>query len=63
MADVPSTWLTLDEAAAYTKLSPATLLRSVKAGELRAFKVRGRKLWRFRTVDLDGWLGAHAIEG
>lgn len=39
-----SPWLTLDEAAAYTKLSPATQARARKGGALRAYRVQGKKL-------------------
>jgi excisionase family DNA binding protein len=49
-------WLTLHEAAAYTKLSPATITRARKRGELTGYKVSGRKLWRYHVADLDRWL-------
>jgi excisionase family DNA binding protein len=58
---VASPWLTLAEAALYTKLAPISLLRAVKAGQLRAIKVSGKKLWRFKTTDLDAWLEAHTL--
>ncbi len=56
MADITSPWLTLDEAAAYTKLSIATITRARKSGGLRGYKVQGKKLWRFHVADLDRWL-------
>ena len=54
MADSP--WLTLDEAAAYAKVSTATITRARKGGGLRGYKVQGKKLWRFHVADLDQWL-------
>jgi excisionase family DNA binding protein len=57
----PTTWLTLRGAAQHTQLSPATLLRAVKRGELIAFRVGGRRLIRFRAHDLDGWLEEQVV--
>jgi excisionase family DNA binding protein len=51
-----SPWLTLDEAAVYTRLSIATITRARKSGGLRGYKVQGKKLWRFHVADLDQWL-------
>jgi excisionase family DNA binding protein len=51
-----TTWLRLPEAAAYAKVSDATIRREVSRGALRAFRVGGRKALRFRTSDLDQWL-------
>lgn len=56
MVNLTSPWLTLDEAAAYAKLSPATITRARKAGGLRGYKVQGKKLWRFNVTDVDRWL-------
>ena len=56
MADITSPWLTLIEAAGYTKLSTATITRARKSGALRGYKVQGKKLWRFNVADLDRWL-------
>ena len=36
-----SPWLTLNEAADYTKLSLATITRARKIGDLRGYKVQG----------------------
>lgn len=52
----PTTWLSLRSAAQHTQLSPATILRAVKRGELTAFRVGGQRLFRFRAHDLDAWL-------
>ena len=51
-----SPWLTLDEAANYTKLSTASITRARKSGGLCGYKVQGKKLWRFHVADLDQWL-------
>jgi excisionase family DNA binding protein len=51
-----SPWLTLPEAAAYARVSQPTIRREARAGRLAAYKVGGRRMWRFRAVDLDAWL-------
>ena len=56
MADITSPWLTLAEAAQYTKLSTASMTRARKSGALRGYKVQGKKLWRFHVTEVDGWL-------
>lgn len=56
-----SVWLTLADAAKYTQLSSATLLRAVKRRELQAFKVSGKRVWRFRSADIDAWLASHPV--
>ena len=55
-ATTNSPWLTGEEAAAYTKLSTATITRARKTGDLRGYRVQGKKLWRFHVADLDRWL-------
>ena len=57
---VPTVWLTFKEAAAYTKLAQITLRRAMRAGALRAFKLR--KVVRFRQNDLDAWLSTTPVE-
>ena len=49
-------WLTLAEAAAFAKVCGATLRREAKAGRLRAYKVGGRRCWRFKADDISAWL-------
>lgn len=57
MPAVPSSpWLDAHGAAAYLAVSEATLLRAARAGQLRGYKVSGRKIWRFRSDDLDAFL-------
>ena len=53
---IRSPWLTLEEAAAYTKLSTASITRARKSRALPGYKVQGKKLWRFHVADLDRWL-------
>ena len=48
--------LTPLEAAAYLRISVATLLRRSRAGEIPG--VRVGKLWRYRKSDLDEWLAS-----
>jgi excisionase family DNA binding protein len=48
--------LTLDGVAELLKVDRKTIYRMAGAGELPAFKVRGR--WRFRRRDVLGWIDA-----
>ena len=63
MADQPSTWLTANEAAAYLKVDPRTLLLWTRQGKVRGYALSGttRRVWRFRTVDLDAMLLMPAV--
>ena len=54
-------WLSLQGAADHTKLSPATILRAVKRGDLTAYRVGGQRLYRFRAHDLDAWLESQVV--
>jgi excisionase family DNA binding protein len=49
-------WLTRNEAEQYTRTSAATILRAARSGRLRAFKLNGARVWRFRLQDLNAWL-------
>ena len=49
-----SAWIDIKEAAARSGFSTKTLYRAIKAGELRAKKVRSR--WRIAVSDLEAWL-------
>lgn len=56
-----SPWLAKEEAASYAgDLHWRTLIRDVQRGKLRAFRVGGRRLLRFRKQDIDAWLSTHA---
>ena len=46
--------LTTDEVLVYLKVTPRTIYRLIRSGELPAMRV-GRQ-WRFRRTDLDAWL-------
>jgi excisionase family DNA binding protein len=46
--------LTTDEVLSYLKITPRTIYRLIRTGELPALRV-GRQ-WRFRQTDLDAWL-------
>jgi excisionase family DNA binding protein len=46
--------LTTDEVLDYLRVTPRTIYRLIRAGELPAVRI-GRQ-WRFRRVDLDNWL-------
>jgi excisionase family DNA binding protein len=43
-----------DQAARYLRISPRTLTRMARRGEIPSIQI-GR-LWRFRRCDLDEWL-------
>ncbi|WP_089300664.1 helix-turn-helix domain-containing protein [Haloechinothrix alba] len=48
-------WLSLDEAAIYTRSSKRTIYRAVHRGDLLSYqRTRGGK-HRFATEDLDAW--------
>jgi len=46
--------LTTDEVLSYLKVTPRTIYRLIRSGELPALRI-GRQ-WRFRRADLDAWL-------
>ena len=47
-------FLTTEEVLAYLKVTPRTIYRLIRSGELPAVRI-GRQ-YRFRRADLDGWL-------
>ncbi len=47
-------WMTLQEVAAYLRLSRETLYRLAQQGEIPASKVRQQ--WRFRRDKVDAWM-------
>jgi excisionase family DNA binding protein len=49
-------WLTRRDAAAYARLSEATIGREARRGRLRCAKVGGRRALRFRREWIDEWL-------
>jgi excisionase family DNA binding protein len=48
------TFLTTEDVLGYLKVTPRTIYRLIRAGELPAVRI-GRQ-WRFRQTDLDEWL-------
>ncbi|HEV56212.1 MAG TPA: DNA-binding protein [Phycisphaerales bacterium] len=48
------TLMTLDEVAAYLRLSKDTVYRMAQSGKIPASKVGTQ--WRFRQSDVDAWL-------
>lgn len=54
-------FLTTEEVLAYLKVTPRTIYRLIRTGELPAVRI-GRQ-WRFRQDDLDGWLEKQANHG
>ena len=47
-------FLTTEDVLAYLKVTPRTIYRLIRTGELPAVRI-GRQ-WRFRRTDLDEWL-------
>jgi excisionase family DNA binding protein len=56
MSEQTTRWLTLREAATHAKCSVTTIARAARSGELRGFKLRRRRSWRFDAADVDRWL-------
>jgi excisionase family DNA binding protein len=48
------TFLTTEEVLSYLNVTPRTIYRLIRSGELPALRI-GRQ-WRFRRDDLDAWL-------
>ena len=44
------------EAAIYSGLSTGLLYRVTRSGELKSYKIRGKKLTKIYKVDLDNWI-------
>ena len=49
--------ITLEEVAAYLRLSKDTVYRMAQAGKIPASKVGNQ--WRFRREEVDAWLEKH----
>ena len=56
MATETLTWLDIDDAAAYLRVGERTMRRAVAAGEIKAYRVGGRRDLRFRREDLDAYM-------
>jgi excisionase family DNA binding protein len=60
---LPSVWLTANEAAAYLRVSPRTIVEWAREGKIKGHVLSGtqRHTWRFRTVDLDEMMVSPAV--
>jgi excisionase family DNA binding protein len=58
--DSPAHWLTLKEAGGYAHCATITLMREIRAGRLRAYKLATRRAWRLRAVDIDSWISGNS---
>ena len=56
-------WLTSREAASYLKVEHRTLLAWARQGKVRGYALSAvqRRIWRFRTVDLDATMEVPAV--
>lgn len=50
--------MTTEDVLGYLRVTPGTIYRLIRSGELPAMRI-GRQ-WRFRRADVDEWLGRHA---
>jgi excisionase family DNA binding protein len=53
--------LTIKEAAALLKLAEKTVYTMAQAGEIPAFKIRGK--WRIKRSEFDSWLDSQPRGG
>lgn len=55
---VDTLWMTAQEAAAYLRVSPRTILLWTRQGKVKGYALSGirRTVWRFRQDDLDAAL-------
>jgi excisionase family DNA binding protein len=58
-----SEWLTVEEAAAYLKVKPRSLLLWIRQGKLPAYALSGtrRRVWRLLQRDLDSTLRSKPV--
>jgi excisionase family DNA binding protein len=56
-----ASFLKTEEVLTYLRVTPRTIYRLIRTGELPAVRV-GRQ-WRFRQDDLDAWLDRQANHG
>jgi len=56
-------WLNTEEASAYLRVKPRTLLLWVRRGQVPAYALSGtkRRVWRFRREDLDSSVLARPV--
>lgn len=60
---LPIQWLTANEAAAYLRISPRTVIEWAREGKITGHVLSGaqRHTWRFRTEELDAILEPPAV--
>lgn len=63
MNEFVTTWLTVKEAAAYSKCATKTLYRAIQQGGLKAARVGGRRKIVLRREWIDAYLEASADAG
>lgn len=63
MNELVTTWLTVREAAAYSKCATKTLYRAIRQGALKAARVGGRRKIVLRREWIDAYLEASAETG
>jgi excisionase family DNA binding protein len=60
MKNLPTEWLTVREAATYSRCGVKTLYRAIRGGQLRAARIGGRRKVILRKEWLDAYLEACA---
>lgn len=63
MNELVTTWLTVREAAAYSKCATKTLYRAIRQGGLKAARVGGRRKIVLKREWIDAYLEASAERG
>ena len=58
MASAPETVMTVKEVADYLRVNQRTVYRLAVERKMPGFKVGAT--WRFKRVDIDGWIAAQA---
>lgn len=61
VTEAPSPWLTADQAAKRARVGSKTVYAAVRAGQLRAARIGGRRSLRFLAGWVDAWLEATAM--
>jgi excisionase family DNA binding protein len=65
MQTIQTAWLTSQEAAAYLRIEPRTLLLWARTGKVKGFTLSGtqRHVWRFKAIDLDAMMHTPSVAG
>ena len=54
--------LTPADAAERCQVSPKTVIRAIRAGRLRAYRLGARGAYRVRAADVEAWLAESQVE-